>query len=597
MARLMTAGIVSAIVLLAAYAAKVPLKVSVSDDTVEVGQVFTIVIEAEGSSIGDVQMPHVEQLRIESRPSMQRSLFSAVLGRSQKSTQILGYNAVALKEGEVTIPALTVEIDGVAVQSTPLVVHVVPAGTQRPPLPSRRSQPEEEDVTHLRVEDVAFLRTEAGKTEVYVGEPVSLMLLYYCLDEAAVRVNPPGGGIEFTFPETEGFYSIPERPEEIDGTYAEHQGRRYRVVRWRQTLFATNPGYLEIPAWRWRASVYAHTLHGPFSAPLDLETEPIRVKVKPLPKRPSNFNGAVGQFAFQVQVSPRTTKQNLPVNLLVRVNGTGNPAAIAEPKLPPLEGAHVSEPERAIQPITDPQGVTAETTFSYSITPTRAGELTIPPVEFCYFDPVTEEFVTDQSPAFVVNVQSSGEKERRYVAGTVIAPEPKRVDAAAAGLMPIVTAPSALRRSLPSRGSMAAVLAFPPLAYAALALWTARQRRFAEDRTFARSYRAKSRMRKSVRRVLDSADPSDALYRAVNGYIADKFDLPEAGMTSADVRDLFEGRAIEHEAALELLEILRICERGRYAGETLSRDAVEPLAESAQTHMERLDQWLRRESP
>ncbi len=595
-ARWMAALVMGAFAFVPAFAGEGSLKVYASGEVVEVGQVFTILVEVSGNRIGDVRMPQIRQLHIEKRASFQRSEYAAVLGQEVKLTQKLGFNASALQEGDVTFPSLTVEIDGAPVTSKPFVIRVVRAGSERPSPPPAATGPDEDKATPLTLEDVAFLNTTADKTEVYVGEPVSLTMAFYRLDDNAIRVSAPEGGIELTFPETAGFYSIPERPEEVDGAYVERGGRRYRGARWRQTLFATNSGDLVIPPWEWSAGVYAHTIRGPVSVRLDLHTDPIPIKVKPLPKRPRNFNGAVGQFRFQAQVTPRDTTQNMPVTLIIRVNGTGNPAAIAELQLPALEGAHVSEPERAIQPIMDPDGVTAETTFSYQITPFNAGPLAIPPVEFCYFDPDKGQYVTEKSSAFIVNVEASGEVARRHVAGATIAPEPERPDLSQAGLLPIVTAVNHLRRGPASRTGEAAVVLFPPLAYGLFAFWTARQRRFARDHTFARSYRAKARVQKRLRRVLDAGDPADALYRAIIGYIADKFDLPEAGMTSSDVRDLFEGRAITQAASAHLLDILRTSERARYAGETLSRGAVEPLLQSAQESMEQLDLWLRKGS-
>ena len=162
----------------------------------------------------------------------------------------------------------------------------------------------------------------------------------------------------------------------------------------------------------------------------------------------------------------------------------------------------------------------------------------------------------EKTPGFLVTVEESGEKHRRYVAGAAMPSESARADMANAGMMPIVTAGRRLYRASLSEAGTAMVLAGPPLVYGLVVLWTARKRRFAEDRPYARSYRAKSRMRKRLRGVVNAADPADALCRAVNGYIADKFDLPEAGMTPADVRDLLEGRAIQHESAAKLLEIL-----------------------------------------
>lgn len=578
-----------------AFADEESLQVYVSDETVQVGQPFHIFVKSGSGNITEVNIPDVDGLNIERRPSSQQSSFTWINGKKTESI-MLGYAATASREGVITIPPLTVTIDGEKVTSEPLQVRVVAADPARPVFPPRRDAPNDAEAQYVQVEDVAFIETTADKSEVYVGEPVSLILRYYRIADRSVRVSVPNGGIEYTFPESEGFYSIPERPEEIEGTYAQREAFRYHVMQWRQTLFATEPGELEIPPWKWNAIVQARTVHGLNSFPLELATEPIPIKVKPLPKRPSNFNGAVGQFTFEAEVAPRVVKQNMPVTFIIRVKGTGNPAAIGEPRLTQLENAHVLEPERAIEPITDPEGVTAETTFSYQITPLKPGPLAIPPVEFCYFDPIKERFVTEKTRPFIVTVEASGERDRRYVAGTVIAPETDPRDKRSAQLMPIVTAKTRLHRTSFSQTGVALALACPPLAYGLIAVWTARKRRFSEDRIFARAYRAKSRMRRRLRHVPDAPDAADALYRAINGYIADKFDLPEAGMTSADARDLFEGRAIEHDAATKLLDILRCCERGRYAGEELSRDAVVSLVHVAEDNIEQFERWLEKES-
>jgi len=579
----------------AALAGEDSLRVYASSETVEVGQYFYVFVETEGGNVSQVETPNVEGLQLDRRPSIQESSFSSIMGKNQNSTR-LGFRALALKEGVITIPAFTVTVDGASVKSDPVVVRATSTGGGQPIVPPGREEPEDNNTAQLRVEDVIFLDTKVDKTEVYVGEPVSFTLRCYRIADRSIRVSSPEGGIEFAFPETEGFYSIPERPEAVDEAYEDRGGRRYHVARWRQTLFATEPGELQIPAWKWNAVVQARTVHGLSSLPLELKTEPIDVTVKPLPPRPPSFNGAVGQYSLDAQVTPKSVKQNMPIMLIIRVNGTGNPAAVGEPKLGHIEDAHVSEPERAMQPITDPQGVTAETTFSYQITPLKPGSLAIPPVEFCYFDPVQERFVTEKTPAFLVTVEESGEKHRRYVAGAAMPSESARADMANAGMMPIVTAGRRLYRASLSEAGTAMVLAGPPLVYGLVVLWTARKRRFAEDRPYARSYRAKSRMRKRLRGVVNAADPADALCRAVNGYIADKFDLPEAGMTPADVRDLLEGRAIQHESAAKLLEILCCCERGRYGAASLSRETVESLVEAADANMECLDRWLEKES-
>lgn len=591
-------GIPAVILVLAffpAFAEEHSLHVYVADTRVEVGQVFRITLQAEGRRLGEPHVPSVEELHIDMQPTARETQVMMTSGRPATHTARLVYNATALSAGEITIPPFTMEIDGVSRSSEPVVLQVQPASSERARAPHGRWEREEDLAERIRLDDVAFLRTEVDKTAVYAGEPVVLTFLYHRLASRFVRVSAARGSIAFTFPDAEGFYAIPQRPEESESSFIDQGGRRYQVTRWRQTLFATRPGELVIPAWEWQAVVQSQSTRGMTSQPLELRAEPLTITVKPLPSRPPNFSGAVGQFTFHAQVTPQTTKQSVPVTLAVRVNGTGNPASISEPALPPIENAHVSEPEHTIVPMAGPHGLTAETTFSYRITPLKTGSLLIPALEFCYFDPAAEEYVVDTTQAFTVAVEPSGERDRRHLAGAEIPPAPVRAPSGD-GLLPIVTVAEGLRRPSVSGAGVGVLVACPPLAYGLLALWAVRKRRFAEDPTFARSYRARGRLRKRLRKVLDAADPADALYRAVNGYIADKFDLPEAGMTSSDARDVFEARAIEHDAAESLVEILRGCERGRYGGAAFSRDLAASLLERAQRDMDRLDLLLRKES-
>ncbi|MDZ4860084.1 MAG: hypothetical protein SGI88_13990, partial [Candidatus Hydrogenedentes bacterium] len=134
----------------------------------------------------------------------------------------------------------------------------------------------------------------------------------------------------------------------------------------------------------------------------------------------------------------------------------------------------------------------------------------------------------------------------------------------------------------------------PMLAYFAIGLVVRRQRRFATDIRFARSHRA---LRLGLQR-LDEArgapQPVDDLYHAVTSYLADEFNLPETGMTSADTRQILDARHIPEDIAAGLTRILKTCERARYAAETLSQDEVFALTEGARAVMERLDNFQKR---
>jgi len=60
----------------------------------------------------------------------------------------------------------------------------------------------------------------------------------------------------------------------------------------------------------------------------------INVLPLPLEERPVEFSGAVGQFDYNVSVSPNKIKVGDPITLRMTVIGKGNLAAIDMPKIP-----------------------------------------------------------------------------------------------------------------------------------------------------------------------------------------------------------------------------------------------------------------------
>jgi len=274
--------------------------------------------------------------------------------------------------------------------------------------------------------------------------------------------------------------------------------------------------------------------------------------------------------------------------------GQGNPNAIGDPRSPDIKDAHVADPEKATEQVNDPNGFSVGKTYRYAITPLRAGALTIPAIEYCYFDTGAERYETEILGPFTLQSLSFSERERRVVIddGLGVDDAEGAVTVLARDILPAVTDPGRLR---PARGTTlatSALLAMPVLAYAVLGAFVSRRRRFEQNTAYARAYYAKSKSRKRLGEVAHSPEPADALYRAVVGFVADKFDLPEAGITSADIERLFEVRSLDRELAGNFAKILRRCERARYASAQLSADEVDALTHAALASMDRLDASL-----
>jgi len=103
--------------------------------------------------------------------------------------------------------------------------------------------------------------------------------------------------------------------------------------------------------------------------------------ILPLPEvdRPAGFSAAVGQFALRTEVSAREIELGASLKLTLHIEGDGNLAHFAAPRLEFADGwrvfgaiDHASRRVRSIE---------------YDLAPLRSGAVRVPQIEFAYFDP------------------------------------------------------------------------------------------------------------------------------------------------------------------------------------------------------------------
>jgi hypothetical protein len=566
--------------------------------TVQVNVPFTISIEATGTNVEDPVIPDVDGLRIGKVPTSEASRTSISMVNMRSSIvriRKMGYDAVATRTGEVRIPPITVRVDGKVLQTQPAVLNVVAERGPRPARPQppaqtlpRPRRPSAEKDSELTWDDLAFFTSTADKTEAYQGEPILLRLSLWCIlaDGVAVgsRTQPP-----IKYPDSQGFYAATLDPQV---SQQERKGWSYEVTELQQCLFPTTTGQLTIGPAHWEGMARALTRFGAQQHSYSLDTDPIVVNVRPLPTPPEGFSGSVGDFTFEAALNRNETIQGSPVTLQMKLKGRGNPSATGEPQLPHIDGVYLSDPQKDTQQLGD--GISVEKTVTYLITPLEPGDMTIPEITFSYFDPRAGSYKTLAQGPFTVHVLASAEPDRRVLVGENVPVPEGSVSVVGEDIHPIVTDAGLLR---PRRTPVPATVAFfsgPVIAYASLALWMRRKRRFERDVGFARGYRAKSRAHARLRAVERAEQPSEALYHALSGFIADKFNVSEAGMTSADAEKLLATRGIDAQVAATVSKTLRACDRARYADARLSDDEVRALIHAASAAMNDIEDALKR---
>jgi hypothetical protein len=183
------------------------------------------------------------------------------------------------------------------------------------------------------------------------------------------------------------------------------EGRRYEVHVFRRALFPLAAGTLKIPPAR---LTYALPLSSSFFSREETHTErtqesSLEVLEPPVAGRPRTFRGAVGQLALDARIDNRRGRVGDPLLLTVTVSGVGNVSLVPSPEVTVVWGDAVPGAER-IRVDTAGTVVHGRKEFDFLVTPRRSGSLTVPPIEYAYFDPYQQSYQTAASPSIEVLV-------------------------------------------------------------------------------------------------------------------------------------------------------------------------------------------------
>lgn len=145
----------------------------------------------------------------------------------------------------------------------------------------------------------------------------------------------------------------------------------------------------------------------PRMEPVSVVSDQPTIEVRPLPTPPAGFSGAVGQFKFTSTVVPQQANVGDPITWTLELSGTGN-----WPDIQGLPAREVSKDFRVVQPKakrTPAEGKLFDATISEDVVlvPTKAGQYTLPPVKFIYFDPQSGTYQTLRTEATTVTVNAA----------------------------------------------------------------------------------------------------------------------------------------------------------------------------------------------
>ena len=258
-----------------------------------------------------------------------------------------------------------------------------------------------------------FIRVTASKSTVYEQEPVLLTYKVYTLVDLTQ--------LEGKMPELNGFHSqeIPLPQQKVYHT-EKINGINYRCVTWSQFIvYPQTTGKLEIPSIQFNGIVIKKNhnadpfdaFFGGSSALVETKREviapSISLNVLPLPKRPEDFSGGVGNFSIKSYLDKQQLAVGESATLKVVVSGHGNLKLINEPTVSFPEGLEHYDVITSDNIRLTSRGSEGSMIFEYTISPQKSGNMTIPPVYFTYFDTSSNKYKTISSQPLLLKVAAS----------------------------------------------------------------------------------------------------------------------------------------------------------------------------------------------
>lgn len=541
--------------------AQVRFTASVNKNHVGKNEEFTLqfTVNAMGHNF---QAPDLSDFYVLRGPS--RSQSTQIINFERSEEMSISYVLRAKTTGMLSIGAGTIEVGGTEYRSQPLAIQV----SEESP---RKNDPNDPYAIAARS---AFIKAITSKSTVYQGEPfVASQKLYY---NTQIGQFTPLKEPDFT-----GFYKAPVAIKTIKEDVETYKGERYKAGIINQTvLIPQRSGKLELGEFEVRIPTGIPTNRRDFFGRTMLQTvnqtsidKFPTITVKPLPEKgkPSNFDGAVGDYSLDVSLSREELTANESVTLTIKISGTGNIKLvdIEKPEIPSAFEAY--DPKYSENITVNGNGMRGSKTYEYLLIPRYGGTYKIPEIKFSYFDPRKERYETLTAPEREITV--TGGTPMPGNNGGVASSEKEDVNFIGKDILFIKTKSSGFRKKgesfITSTGFYAALGTIGATFVGMLGFFLFTSNRKVDMRQ-TKSLKASKMARKHLSQAKKEMDAgnSEAFYlelsSALWGYFSDKFSIPQSKLTKELIYETLMDKGIDKSTADHVNDIMNRAEMARF---------------------------------
>lgn len=563
---------------------------SVDRSSVGTGDRFEVSFTVSGSDVNGIKnfkAPNFAPFVVLSGPNQSTNM--QFINGQMSGSVTYTYYLYAQQVGKYTIAPASIDYKGTTLQTKPIPIEVV----QGKP---KAQQKEPENIQNIG--DNLLIRAFADRQRVKQGEPVTIT--YKLLMNPRLAVN----GYDIAkAPVYQGFWAEEiEQPKQPAVTNETFEGKQYRVATIRKSaLFPTQSGKLVISPLEVRCAYQVQSqkksndpfdsfFNDPFFARTqtiehEFKSNPLTLTVDPLPGNPpASFTGAVGRFTFTATVDKKEVKTGDPITLRLTVTGSGNIKLLNPPKPNLPADFEAYDPKISDEVTRDGGVIRGKKIAEYLVIPRNAGDRTIEPILFSYFDLDRNAYSTIRSQRFDFSVLQG-----KDVSGGVSIAAKSDVRLLGEDIRFLKLTMGELQpigQSLFAGTWLFTLFVVPPIAFLAAFAYRKRQEKLSgkvDQLRFAKAGREASKRLKQARRLLSQGNTENyhaEISKAIMGYLEDKLHIAKASLTIDDAASLLQ----QHHVPQETVQSLRSCiERAEFARFAPASDTQEARSELLDT--------------
>lgn len=585
------------------YGQNATFTASASETTVGVGEQFEVSFTLhcdDPNASKKFSPPKFDPFVVLSGPNQSTSM-QWINGQVSASISY-SYRLYARSTGKFTIHSATIEYKGTTLQSQPLTITVVQGQSKK--------QADKPDAG-VDVGDNLFIRATVNKSRARVGEQITLTYKIY------FRVSISGYDL-IKAPTYEGFWSEDfELPKQPQVTTEVVEGKQYRVATIKKTaLFATQAGRLKIAPLEVRCAVQVQVkrrssdpfdifFNDPFfqqveTRQIDIQSNPLTITVDPLPVNvPSGFSGGIGKYTFSATLDKNSVAAGDAITLRLTVSGIGNIKLVTLPKPQVPADFEVYEPKLSETISRDGDLIRGKKSAEYLIIPRNAGQRTIEPMKFIYFDLDNSTFVTQTSPAFEITIKPG----KTFATGT-----PSQIDKEAVRILGediryIKLSSSSFQKRDDTSSPLVSLLFLlgPPLIFVGAWTYQKHREKVYGDRPrylFETAGREAQRRLKKARELFEKGNAESynaEILTALTNYLLHKLQMERAEFSLESALELLKLHNVPDQTLNNLQHCFERAQYARYAPQTDTQTARRELLELATNVIQAIESSFRKQ--